>query len=558
MAIFNWAGTISSDWSNAANWLVNGVAPSAAPGTLDSVSDGQPNIAIINTGTVASLSIGTGSVPGGHVLVSGSLNSGTIDVTSLNGLDALIGGLGAVITAPSLTMGPGSIIGGSGTFNISSITNNGGVILANGGSGPLGELVITGGTVSGTGNFTIDGASTLEVNTTTSETIFVNHPTTTPAAIIFDQPSGFTGTLELNDAHNHLNLFFHGQTITTATFDGATNSLLVTATSAGNTVQDTIKLLALAGPEPVSVGVSALGEVTIGTTILPNIPAPDASGISTTTMSSTDLSTLLQGDQSALRFVAGTEAITLVDGTLSVGPDTDEAFVERLYLGLLVRAPDQAGLSNWINLLNHGGNKTDVGDDFVNSEESAVRHVGDDDPTFVSSLYSSMLGRPADDAGLNSWTGALANPATTRGDVVAAFADSAEAKLHFASVTSNGIFAFDPNAAIVREDYSAALGRDADTGGLANWMAFLNGGGTAAQLIQAFAGSAEFQARHASQTNPQYVDDLYQSALGRPADPNGEANWVAALQSNTLSRTDVLGAFAQSQEAVQHLQWPLT
>jgi hypothetical protein len=531
---------------------------------LDQVSDGLPAEAIVNVGTVASLSISQGTSPGGHIVVSGNLSSGTIDITALNGLGALIGDPGATITAQALTMAKGVTIGGSGTFNVASIVNNGGVILANGNGIPNGKLVISGGTVSGTGHFEIDGASTLEVNTTTSEQIIVNFPTSTPGAIIFDQPSGFTGSVLLTAPHNHLNLFFNGQTPTGATFDSTTN--LLTVTGANNTTLDTIKLVPLGGTEPVVVGVSTLpgfGEVTIGTTVLSNpaIPAPDANGIITTTISSADLSNLLQGDQSALRFVAGTEAITLVDGTLSVGADTNEAFVDRLYQGLLLRAPDQAGLSFWDATLNASG-KLAVAQGIASSEELAVRFIGATDTDFVTSIYQSILGRPsapaATDPGVVFWTGLLANPANTRGTIAAALADSAEAKQHWSSTTSAGIFAYNPNALIVREDYQGAFGREADTGGLSFWTSFLSTGGTASQLAQNFAGSAEFQALHGSQTDNQYVESLYQSNLGRASDPGGSAFWVGQLGSSAMTRGDVLTAFAQSPEAAQHLHWALT
>jgi hypothetical protein len=167
-----------------------------------------------------------------------------------------------------------------------------------------------------------------------------------------------------------------------------------------------------------------------------------------------------------------------------------------------------------------------------------------------------MLGRAADAGGLASWNAALA-AGTSRGELAVDFANSAEAKQFQSGVTSLGLFAHNPNAAIVREDYQASFGREADTAGLASWTDFLDSGGTPSQLAQDFAATPEFQALHGSQSNADYVTSIYQNGLGRSPDPVGLAAWEGALQTGT-NRGDVLAAIAQSPEGQQHLQWALS
>jgi hypothetical protein len=292
------------------------------------------------------------------------------------------------------------------------------------------------------------------------------------------------------------------------------------------------------------------GTASLGVTVFA-VPAP-VDGVSTTNLSSSDLARLLQIN-SYPQFAYGTEALGLADGTLSIGPDTNEAFVTRLYQALLGRAPDLAGLSGWDASL-HTSSKSAVAQGVVGSAEYQAAHAGENDTQFVSVLYQKLLGRSADPAGLSGWTKAM-GAGMSRGDAAAGIADSPEAKQHWSGVTSQGVFAYDPSAAIVREDYQTAFGREADTSGLTGWTNLLKNGATPAQLAQDLTTTPEFQALHAQQTNAQYVESLYEGGLGRQADQGGAQGWVSALQSGGMTRGDVLTGIAQSLEGQQHLQW---
>jgi Domain of unknown function (DUF4214) len=109
------------------------------------------------------------------------------------------------------------------------------------------------------------------------------------------------------------------------------------------------------------------------------------------------------------------------------------------------------------------------------------------------------------------------------------------------------------NAGIVREDYVTGLGRQPEPGGLAQWIDFLNRGGTPAQLAEDISQSPEFDALHGQQMDPAYVESLYENGLGRSADPQGLQAWVGALQSGSLDRAGVLAGIAQSPESQDHL-----
>jgi hypothetical protein len=694
---FTWVGgqdvNGANNWVTPTNWTAGGVAATAFPNDSSATAivntDNGSADAIISNGqtiSLASLSIGNPTTPatgvvGGHVLVGGSAAiggggggtltvAGAITITSTNTGGAIVGGKNGVINAPTMTIngGPDVLVGGGGIFNVTNIVNNGD-ILADGGFFDLGPLVLNAGTISGTGILQVAGPSTLEINAPTSQQVQVLPTLGQTSTVIFDQPSAFKGSIDIQNANGNfgVNLFFKGETPTAVTFDQDTHTLVVTG--AGGVVLNTIPFTSN-GTLPLAITASTLsgyGEVTIGATvttdttapavpsapdlvassdsgvsdtdnitrvttptftgtaeanatvtlfdgttiigtgkanasgvwsiasstladgvhsitatatdlagntsapsaalavtidttapssgIVPGIPTPDPNGISTTTLTSTDLAQVLQGDQSALRFVAGTQAIVLVDGRLSVGPDTDEAYVERLYRSTLNRDADQDGLSFWSAALKSVG-KAAVAQGFINSTEYQTAHPGQDITSFARGLYEAFLGRPAEDAGLAFWTQSLA-AGTPRGEAAVLFADSAEAKQHWAAQTSRGMFAYDLQASAVRENYLAALGREADSGGLAFWTNFLKNGATTADLARTLAQSAEFKALHDGQSDQQFIQSVYTNGLGRAADPDGLNFWTGALGAGAV-RSDIVAAIANSPEGQLHPQWALT
>lgn len=111
--------------------------------------------------------------------------------------------------------------------------------------------------------------------------------------------------------------------------------------------------------------------------------------------------------------------------------------------------------------------------------------------------------------------------------------------------------AVDPVQALVRQDYLAGLDRDAEAGGLAGWSQAVRNGMTAADLAQGIAGSSEFQSLHGQQSDAEYVDSLYVNALGRHAESGGLAGWIGALNAGA-SRASVFSGIAQSSEGQQH------
>lgn len=118
---------------------------------------------------------------------------------------------------------------------------------------------------------------------------------------------------------------------------------------------------------------------------------------------------------------------------------------------------------------------------------------------------------------------------------------------------SDGAFVYDlsEDAPFVYRLYSASLARLPDEPGLRFWDgAFADGSLTMRQLAQAFVQGQEFIDNFlADPSDEAYVEALYLNVLGRTSegDPGG-AFWLDAFQSGGLSRADMLIAFANSAE----------
>ena len=145
---------------------------------------------------------------------------------------------------------------------------------------------------------------------------------------------------------------------------------------------------------------------------------------------------------------------------------------------------------------------------------------------FVEGLYSGLLDRASDPAGLAYWTGRRDGGASAR-----AVADGVVRSAEFRRLQ-------------VQEAYRTILGRSADPAALRYWTARLGSGATLGDLWAALLGSAEAWNRAGS--NPAgFADLLYRSVLGRSPDPAGQAfvvGWLDQGRSREALAANVLAS----------------
>jgi hypothetical protein len=103
-----------------------------------------------------------------------------------------------------------------------------------------------------------------------------------------------------------------------------------------------------------------------------------------------------------------------------------EASISRLYRAFFMRNPDRGGLTYWVDRSHRGESLVDVAEFFARSPEFVNRYGHLDDTAFVDLVYLSVLFRPPDAAGLAYWVSALGSGRTTRGRVMVGFSESPE------------------------------------------------------------------------------------------------------------------------------------
>lgn len=131
----------------------------------------------------------------------------------------------------------------------------------------------------------------------------------------------------------------------------------------------------------------------------------------------------LGGDTNSVT-IQGGEFVTFADGhTIAIVETEAEASALRLYEGLLGRDADNGGAELFSNEINNGTSLTSITESFLASTEYK-NSVNDD---FVQGLYTSLLDRPADAADQTFWLDQLAS-GKTQGEVAGEIAVSAEAQ----------------------------------------------------------------------------------------------------------------------------------
>lgn len=152
---------------------------------------------------------------------------------------------------------------------------------------------------------------------------------------------------------------------------------------------------------------------------------------------------------------------------------------------------------------------------------------------FITGLYQSALLREPDAAGLANWLALLNGGALNRTQIALNFVNSVENR-------GNQVTFF----------YKYFLGRTPDSVGRDNWIAVLRGGADEGTVITGFILSPEFAGLN---NNTSFVNLMYYALLGRDAETTGFNNWKNALDTNALSRAQVVSGFLRSTESLARI-----
>ena len=132
------------------------------------------------------------------------------------------------------------------------------------------------------------------------------------------------------------------------------------------------------------------------------------------------------------------ERLQFLDKIIAIDIQGNAGQAYRLYQAALDRTPDERGLAGWIKFMDDGGALTTMAQQFIDSQEFRTKYGALDDRNFVNQLYLNVLDRNGEPAGINGWVGGLAN-GLTRADVLKGFSESSENQANVIGQIKNGI-----------------------------------------------------------------------------------------------------------------------
>jgi len=179
-------------------------------------------------------------------------------------------------------------------------------------------------------------------------------------------------------------------------------------------------------------------------------------------------------------WVSQLNANTLTPRQLVLALESSDAYrqntVQALYQQLLGRVADPAGLAGFDTALSQGTTDENLTAILAGSDEYYQKQ-GRTNDAFVQGLYSNLLGRAADAAGLAGFTQVLA-AGSARSTVINAILSSAEYQQR-----------------VITDLYQKLLGRAPDPAGLAGFATLLANGTTDETVIAALVCSSEYLAK---------------------------------------------------------------
>jgi serralysin len=146
---------------------------------------------------------------------------------------------------------------------------------------------------------------------------------------------------------------------------------------------------------------------------------------------------LANGDVDAL---TGIERLRFLDKNIALDIDGNAGQAYRMYQAAFDRIPDLPGLGAQINGMDNGLSILQIGQNFMDSSEFALRYgMNLSNADFVTQLYANVLDRTPDPGGYAHQLNAIDSGAVSRAQLLVNFSESVENKANVIGVIQGGI-----------------------------------------------------------------------------------------------------------------------
>jgi hypothetical protein len=215
-------------------------------------------------------------------------------------------------------------------------------------------------------------------------------------------------------------------------------------------------------------------------------------------------------DNVRLDFNPNPYTTAIVAALLTHSAEYYQDFVRAAYQRYLGRTPGSAEAAGWVSAMQNGLSDEQLEAGFIGSAEYIADHGGST-AGWVTGMYQDLLGRTPSQAEVNGWLAAISNGMSPQ---QVAYGVAASPECEGQRVTA---------------DYTRYLGRSPSEAEVNGWVYAFEHGVSNENVIAGFVGSKESFDR-AGDDIPTWVENAYQSILGRPVDPGALAHWTVILE----------------------------
>lgn len=273
--------------------------------------------------------------------------------------------------------------------------------------------------------------------------------------------------------------------------------------------------------------------------------AADVAGIS-----GTDDSLLITWRDGTTTMLAGTTGIAFAEGRIVFGGATPAARALRAYEAILGFTPEAGAVAGTAKLRAGGISMTDVTASLLGTATWKARVAGLGTAQQIRLIYEDVIGY-APSAGAMEYLLWANSVGVSMAGLAAMLIDTPQAAAHSEAEHPAGIWLVSPTQRSIVQAYDAALDQVPDQAALARWSLLLDGGHVSlAGLYTYLSATGLFQARHAGQSNADFIVSIYDHALGRNPTAAELTAAKSQLDTGTVSRVGFLQSLGEAQTEI--------
>jgi hypothetical protein len=283
--------------------------------------------------------------------------------------------------------------------------------------------------------------------------------------------------------------------------------------------------------------------------------AVSTSGHATTTRTAADLAGIgvapdglvLHWRNGEVMRLGGVDRLDFADGALELDGASQAALVTRLYEATIGFTPGAAGISAFLSLLDGGLSLETLTGWFLGTAESHARLGSLGASGQMTLLYQSLFGFvPAPET--HDWLMGALQSGMAWTDLLVWLAQLPPSPTAFEQSHPTGVWVPDMAAAAVTRAYDTMLDTTPDPGSMLIWRAAVESSpGSLRILYETLMGTEIYTARHAGQTDAEWVAAHYLSALERDGTPGELAHSTGLVAQGLVSRLDMAVAIGELQ-----------